>query len=79
MSIPSTGLSRHETSRPQTRPGAARGPPEDPIWVRPKEAARLAGIGLTKIYEMLASGQLISRKIGRMRLVSVASIRALGE
>jgi excisionase family DNA binding protein len=47
--------------------------------VRPKEAARLAGIGLTKIYEMLASEELISRKIGRMRLVSVASIRALGE
>jgi excisionase family DNA binding protein len=79
MSILSTGLSRHEISRSTKGPNLARGPPAERIWVRPKEAARLAGIGLTRIYEMIASGEVVSRKIGRMRLISVASIKALGE
>jgi excisionase family DNA binding protein len=47
--------------------------------VRPREAARLIGCGLTKIYQMLASGELGSRKIGNMRLISLASIKTLGE
>jgi hypothetical protein len=47
--------------------------------VRPKEAARIAGIGLTRLYELLGSDQLVNRKIGNIRLISVASIRALGE
>jgi hypothetical protein len=78
MSIASTGLSRYEISHPQKGPAAARGPPEA-IWLRPKQAAQVAGIGLTRLYELLGSGELVSRKIGRIRLVSVASIRALGE
>lgn len=50
-----------------------------PIWVRPRAAARLAGLGLTRTYELINSGQLVSRKIDRVRLVSVASIEALGQ
>jgi excisionase family DNA binding protein len=79
MSIPSTGLSRHEISRPQTRPGAARTPPLDPLYVRPKQAAALLGIGLTRVYELLHDGTLDSLLIGRSRLISFASIKRLGQ
>jgi hypothetical protein len=47
--------------------------------VRPREAARLAGIGLTKTFELIAAGQLESRKVDGMRLVRVSSIAALGQ
>jgi hypothetical protein len=56
----------------------ARDNQPQPIWVRPKEAARLGGFGLTRCYELLASGALASRRVGGMRLISVASIKALG-
>ena len=49
-----------------------------PLWVRPQEACRLSGLGLTRLYELLNSGDLESRKLGRSRLVSVASIERLG-
>ena len=49
-----------------------------PIWVRPKAAAKLGGFGLTRCYELINEGQLKTRKVGGMRLVSVASIEALG-
>jgi hypothetical protein len=50
----------------------------EPIWVRPKRAAHIGGFGLTRCYELINGGQLKTRKIGGMRLVSVASIKALG-
>ncbi len=50
-----------------------------PIWVRPREAARLSGIGLTRFYDLIRTGEVISVKRGRMRLVSVASIEQLAE
>jgi hypothetical protein len=50
----------------------------EPIWVRPKKAAHIGGFGLTRCYELINSGQLLTRKIGGMRLVSVSSIKALG-
>jgi hypothetical protein len=50
-----------------------------PILVRPREAARLAGVGLTRLYELLNADALESRKLGRARLVSVASIERLGQ
>jgi excisionase family DNA binding protein len=79
MSIPSTGLSRHEISRQQIKPGAVREPPLDPLYVRPKEAARLLGIGLTRVYELLHDGTLDSLLIGRSRLITFASIKRLGQ
>lgn len=50
-----------------------------PIWVRPKKAAQLGGFGLTRCYELMNSGELESRKVGGLRLISVASIERLGE
>jgi hypothetical protein len=49
-----------------------------PIWVRPKKAAALGGFGLTRCYEMINDGTLDTVKVSGMRLVSVASIEALG-
>jgi hypothetical protein len=50
----------------------------EPIWVRPKKAAHIGGFGLTRCYELINDGQLKTRKVGGMRLVSVASIKTLG-
>jgi hypothetical protein len=50
-----------------------------PIWVPPKEGTRLAGIGLTKFYELMNTGAIESRKVGNRRLASVTSIENLGE
>jgi len=47
--------------------------------VSPREASRLTGIGLTRLYELLNNHTLKSIKLGRKRLVSYASIEALGD
>ena len=49
------------------------------IWVSVCEACRLSGLGRTKLYELMASGRVLSTTVGRRRLVSVASIEALGD
>lgn len=46
------------------------------LAVSPTQAALLAGIGRTKLYEALNSGILPSFKIGTRRLVRVAEIEA---
>jgi hypothetical protein len=51
----------------------------DAIWVRPRRAAKISGIGLTKLYELIATGKVESRRLGGARLISVASLLALGE
>ena len=48
----------------------------EPIAVSPNEAARLAGLGRTKIYAALAAGHLTSIKIGKRRLIAVDALRA---
>ena len=44
-----------------------------------REAAQMLGIGRTKIYDMLAKGDLTSMQIGTRRLVKIDSIKALIE
>lgn len=39
---------------------------------------RLSGLGRTTIYDLLATDRLRSITVGRRRLISVASIEALG-
>jgi hypothetical protein len=51
----------------------------EPIWVRPKRAAQIGGFGLTRCYELINDGKLKTAKVGGMRLVSVESIKALGD
>jgi excisionase family DNA binding protein len=46
------------------------------IAVSPSEAARLSGIGRTKLYQALKSGALPSFKVGTRRLIRVSEIDA---
>ncbi|MEM9355836.1 MAG: helix-turn-helix domain-containing protein [Pseudomonadota bacterium] len=46
-----------------------------PMAVPPAEAARLANVGRTKIYEAIGSGELPSLKIGRRRLIRIEALR----
>ena len=48
----------------------------DRLAVSPAEAARLVGIGRTTIYQAIGSGALRSLKIGKRRLIMIASLRA---
>jgi excisionase family DNA binding protein len=48
----------------------------DRLAVSPAEAARLAGVGRTTIYEAIGSGALRSLKIGKRRLILIVSLRA---
>ena len=47
----------------------------DRLAVSPAEAARLVGIGRTKIYEAIGAGELKSLKIGSRRLVAIEALR----
>lgn len=45
-----------------------------PITVRIKEACRLTGIGRSKFYELIDTGEIEVVKVGSMTLIPVASI-----
>lgn len=50
---------------PGLRPTASAPPQVEPLLVRPVEAARLLGIGRSKLFEMLARNELPVLRIGR--------------
>lgn len=50
-----------------------------PFTVTIETARDLTGLGNTKIFELLASGQLKRVKVGRRTLITTDSIRALIE
>ena len=39
------------------------------------EAAKSAGIGVTKIYEEIAAGRLVAKKFGKRTLIAVEDLR----
>ena len=47
-----------------------------PLAVSPAEAAKLAGIGRTSLYQAISSGDLASFKIGSRRLVRISVLDA---
>lgn len=47
-----------------------------PLAVPPATGAKLAGVGRTKFYEAISSGEIPSFKFGARRLVRVAAIEA---
>lgn len=51
--------------------------PQVPLTVRVPEACRLTGIGRSKLYALIAAGQLETVKIGSITLVPMASLRRL--
>lgn len=57
----------------------AEGLPEDavlsrPLTVRIREACRLTGIGRSKLYELIAAGEIEVVKVGAITLVPVSSL-----
>ena len=53
--------------------------PVEPICVRVNDAARMIGIGRTKLYELISSGELETVKIGKATRVTTASLHRLVE
>lgn len=49
-------------------------PYNERIYVSVNEACQILGVKRTKLYEMLDSGKVDSRKEGRRRLIVVASL-----
>lgn len=49
----------------------------DPIFISITDTAKALNLGRTSIYELINTGQLDTLKMGRRRLVSVASIKQL--
>jgi len=54
----------------------SEGAPE-PLSVRIKEACRLTGIGRSKLYELIASGDIEIVKVGAITLVPISSLKGL--
>lgn len=48
----------------------------DPLAIPPKQAFAALGVGVTKGYELIATGDLETFKIGRATRVTTESIRA---
>tara|TARA_B100001057_G_C22459220_1_gene798184 strand:+ start:444 stop:638 length:195 start_codon:yes stop_codon:yes gene_type:complete len=53
--------------------------PVEPICVRVNDAARMIGVGRTKLYELISSGELETIKIGKATRVTTASLHKLVE
>ena len=51
--------------------------PVEPICVRINDAARMIGVGRTKLYELISSGELETVKIGKATRVTTASLHEL--
>lgn len=51
----------------------------DPLLVKPDEAARLLAIGRSKLYLMMARGDIRSVDVGGVRRVPVEEIRRIAD
>ncbi len=51
--------------------------PLEPLTVRIPVAVQLTGIGRSKLYELIAAGEVDIVKIGASTLITVASLRRL--
>jgi len=54
-------------------------PPVEPICVRVNDAARMIGVGRTKLYELISNGELETIKIGKATRITMASLHNLVE
>lgn len=46
----------------------------EPICIRVNDAARMIGVGRTKLYELISAGELETVKIGKATRVTTASL-----
>ena len=51
--------------------------PLEPMTVRIPVAVQLTGIGRSKLYELIAAGEIETAKVGASTLITVASLRRL--
>ncbi|MEE4538023.1 MAG: helix-turn-helix domain-containing protein [Erythrobacter sp.] len=51
--------------------------PVEPICVRINDAARMIGVGRTKLYELISNGEIETVKIGNATRVTIASLHEL--
>lgn len=52
-------------------------PSPDPICLRVNDAARMIGVGRTKLYALIAAGEVETVKLGKSTRVTTASLRDL--
>lgn len=52
-------------------------PSPDPICVRVNDAARMIGVGRTKLYELIAAGEIETVKLGKATRITTASLHDL--
>lgn len=52
-------------------------PPPDPICVRVNDAARMISVGRTKLYELIAAGEVETVKLGKSTRITTASLHDL--
>lgn len=74
-------MNKHVVASPLTgwRERVQLAPQTEPLTVRIPEALRLTGIGRSKLYELIKSGDVETVKIGTATLVRMASLRQLVE
>ncbi len=65
-------------SAPPASKRGGKGDPE-PIAVRVPQAAKMIGIGRSKLYELINEGAIETVKLGSVTLVTVKSLHALIE
>lgn len=51
--------------------------PPEPICVRVNDAARMIGVGRTKLYELIAAGEVETVKLGKATRITTDSLRNL--
>jgi excisionase family DNA binding protein len=51
--------------------------PVEPICVKVNDAARMIGVGRTKLYELIASGEIEAIKLGKSTRITAASLHEL--
>lgn len=72
-----TTVAINSTRSDRQRPRAGQpieGALVDPLLLTPLQAARMLGIGRSKLYELLAKGQLESVRIGNCRRVPAQAL-----
>jgi excisionase family DNA binding protein len=72
-----SGAGYDKTMSPALRENIAetRGPAAFPMAVRVREACRLTGIGRSKLYELIAGGDIEVIKVGAITLIPTRSLR----
>lgn len=52
-------------------------PSVEPICVKVNDAARMIGVGRTKLYELIAAGEIEAIKLGKATRITTASLQQL--